>query len=222
MNDNELEDLKTKSCLILKKMEDNSNHAIYEKGGEIGREKTCEIQIMDREVSKTNSKVIFTGGTYYINDKKSLNGTFVKMDNNLNKIRIELKMVFEINNYHIKVIEVLNMSITVEIQRLEHEEDDEKKNQPIVHKKHLESITFLDDSKFFYMTMDENHPKGYSLVLKEKKEAKHDLEFKSIKDIKYAMLSPTASYEYNFYYVLNSIKIIVFGSESLLKHGFRC
>lgn len=137
------------SCLILKKTDGDALVAISEQGGDIGREKTCDIYIPDLAVSKKNSKIIFTKGGYYISDKKSLNGTFVKMDiNNLNKIQIEVKMIVELNNFLIKVLEVKNTLIEIEISK---QEDDSQK--------FYEKIAFFEE-KFFYLTIDDEHPKG--------------------------------------------------------------
>jgi len=172
-----------KNSLIIRQLKTNANYAITEKGGKIGREKKCEISIPDKEVSKFNSEIIFVEGGYYLADRKSANGTFIKMDTMINKLKIEAKMVIELNNYQMKVLDLGPFSMMVEFVCLE-------KNEV----KTTERIQFFE-GKFFYLTMDDQNPKGYCLSFKEKMEGKYDLEFKTINDNKYMILSPTFSFE---------------------------
>jgi len=186
--------LAKKRCLILKDLDEGKHHAITEKGGEIGREKNCEIQIHDRQVSKFNSKLIFSEGSYYLSDKRSFNGTYVKFDQNMNKIRIMPKMLIKIVNFHIKVVEISMMSISIEIIQMQEDEVVGKDN---------EKITFFED-KIACLTIDEGHPRGYILFYKEKKDGMFDIEFKSIKENKYICLSQNPTNEY-YYYINNFI-----------------
>ena len=92
-----------KNSLIVRSLDSSFNFAISEKGGKIGRDKSCEIILKSDAVSKFNSEVIFVEGGFYLSDKRSTNGTFVKMDSVVNRLKIELKMVIEVNIFHITV-----------------------------------------------------------------------------------------------------------------------
>ena len=104
-----------KNSLIVRSLDSNLNSAITEKGGKIGRDKSCEICLKSNEVSKFNSEVIFVEGGFYLSDKRSTNGTFVKMDSVVNRLKIELKMVIEVNNFQITVYYIDNKKNIIKI-----------------------------------------------------------------------------------------------------------
>lgn len=168
--------------LIIKKLDNGEHYAVSTKGVEIGRDKTCEIQIHDREVSKFNSKIVYAEGSFYLSDKKSLNGTFIKMDKSFSKAKIQLKMVIDINDFLIKVLDVSNVSIILEINDIANE------------KTFQEKIYILGD-KINCFSIDPTKEKGYFLCLKDRLIGKYDIEFKLVQDNKIMSLSPSPANE---------------------------
>ena len=43
----------------------------------IGREKGCDIQLFDSTVSRYHAEVLFVGGSWWVNDLQSANGTYI-------------------------------------------------------------------------------------------------------------------------------------------------
>lgn len=168
--------------LIIKKLDNGAHFAISDKGGEIGRDKACEIQIHDREVSKFNSKIVYAEGSFYLSDKKSLNGTFIKMGKSFSKVQIQLKMIIDINDFLIKVLDISNVSILLEINDIAND------------KIFQEKIYILGD-KINCFSIDPTKEKGYFLCLKDRLMEKYDIEFKLIQDNKIMSLSSNPANE---------------------------
>lgn len=121
-----------------------TNYSISTRGGMIGRDHGCEISFNDKLISRLNSEIVYSNGTYYISDRKSSNGTFLKLNNSLNQIKLRNKMIFEIDNFHLHIIEILE---TGEIKLKISNEEKEVGFEEIVNLKGKSSRFCFDDDK---------------------------------------------------------------------------
>ena len=178
--------------LVMRHIDNDLEHFLNEKGGKIGREVHCEIRVNDKEISKTNSEKIFCNGGFYISDKRSMNGTFVKLEKNFTKAELELHMIFEIGNFYIKVMAITENEVKLQIRDIPGEY------------KYLENIALKGNKCFGFSLTDEkleeaqDVKKGFWLG-KEEKDHEYEVEFKVIKGKKFLCLSPNIKTEYIFW-----------------------
>lgn len=91
--------------LILHHYSSNIEYTISNRGGIVGRDISCEISIKNRELSRKNSEFAFSKGVFYLADKKSYNGTFIKMNENFNSVLLRKGMTFEVEELQIMLLE---------------------------------------------------------------------------------------------------------------------
>ena len=75
----------------------------------VGRDISSEIAIRNKELSRKNSEIAFSNGVFYLADKKSINGTFIKMNENFNSVLLQEGMIFEVEELQIALLEIKPM-----------------------------------------------------------------------------------------------------------------
>ena len=93
--------------LILCHNASNIEYTISNRGGMLGRHISCEIAISSsKELSRKNSEFAFSNGAFYLADKKSNNGTFIKMNKTFNAVLLRKDMIFEVDELQITLLEI--------------------------------------------------------------------------------------------------------------------
>ena len=54
----------------------------------IGRDRTCDITIQDRSLSRVHAEIVLEGNTWIFNDKDSLNGSYINGDRVMRQVLI--------------------------------------------------------------------------------------------------------------------------------------
>lgn len=147
---------------------------ISSRGGFIGTNPSCEIVLDDRSVSRFNTEVVFSKDTFLLSDKKSSNGTFLRMDHSFGEIRLVSKMSFEFDDFTVQVKDPAQCPMKIKVLDMLKGEG------------HEELIDFGAKARFCYSGRD-----GYKI--QGSNEARFEAEFIRTKGVAYLQIAPEPS-----------------------------
>lgn len=94
--------------LTLRDLQSSKSHAVPPAGSVIGREGgDADITVRTASVSKKHARVYFEDGTWFLEDLRSANGTFVDNEKIAEPLPLKVKTVFDLAGYRFEVASIV-------------------------------------------------------------------------------------------------------------------